>query len=68
MFFHRVERNEGNHNRCGGFIFPVFWIVPVVLVLTNLKPAGSAEHNVDDPGVTEDGDDPLKGAAVYIQA
>ena len=68
MIFHRVERNEGNHDRCGGFVFPVFRIISVVLVLTDLKPAGSAEHNVDDPGVTEDGDDSLKGTAVYIQA
>lgn len=64
MIFHRIERDERDHDRRPGFVFPVFRIAPIVLVLADLQPAGSAEHDIYDPGVTEDGTDPLEGAVI----
>lgn len=64
MILYGVERDERDHDRGRGFVFLILWIGAVVLVLADFQPAGTAEHDVDDAGVAEDGADPFRHTTV----
>ena len=68
MLFDAVELHEREQNRRGLYIRLIFGVTAVGAILTELKAAGAAEHDVDDAEVAEDRHDPLSGACQCSKA
>ena len=66
IFFDAVKRNKRNHNRYALNVFLIFGVVAVAFILTNLKSAGTAEHNVDDADIADKSNNPLTDACENI--
>ena len=63
MPLYAVDGQERHENGRLLDVCLILGVGAVVLVLAYLKPACTAEHNVDDPDVADDADEPLPPAA-----
>ena len=62
VLLYAVKRNEGQQNGNGGNELLILGITAVVLVLTELQTAGTAEHNKNNSCITNKNNDPLAEA------
>ena len=62
VFLYAVKGNEGQQNGNGGNELLILGITAVVLVLTELQTAGTAEHNKNNSCITNKNNDPLAEA------
>ena len=62
VFLHAVQRDEGQKDGDGLHILLIFGIPAIVLILADLQPAGAAEHDENDTGISGQGQRPLSDA------